>query len=59
MDADRFARIKDLLIALEDVPAAERAAHLDRVCGEDASLRAFYPDSTPNSLGAARVDRRP
>ena len=58
MDADRFARIKDLLIALEDVPADERAAHLDRVCG-DASLRAFYPDSTPNSLGAARVDRRP
>jgi hypothetical protein len=24
-----------------------------------ALLEAFYPDSTPNSLGAARVDRRP
>ena len=40
MDADRFARIKELLIALEDVPLDQRAAHLDRACGGDVALRA-------------------
>ena len=40
MDPDRFTLIKELLIALEDVPARERAAFLDRACGDDAVLRA-------------------
>ncbi len=40
MDPDRFTFIKELLIALEDVPAADRAAYLDRACGDDAELRA-------------------
>ena len=40
MDADRFTFIKELLIALEEVPLEERAAYLDRACAGDPALRA-------------------
>ena len=40
MDAERFNFIKQLLIGLEDVPADERSAYLDRACAGDAALRA-------------------
>jgi tetratricopeptide (TPR) repeat protein len=39
MDPERFEVVKRLLIALEDVPAGERTAYLDRACAGDASLR--------------------
>ena len=40
MDPERFGAVKKLVAELEGLPAGERAAHLDRECEHDASLRA-------------------
>ncbi len=39
MDSERFARIREIALAVADLSAAERAAHLDHACGDDAELR--------------------
>jgi serine/threonine-protein kinase len=40
MSAERFARVKELVLAASERGAAERAAYLDRACGDDTALRA-------------------
>ncbi|MFN0150485.1 MAG: protein kinase domain-containing protein [bacterium] len=39
MNPERFARIKEILLAVERLPAETRAAHLDEACGGDDDLR--------------------
>ena len=39
MDTDRHARIKKLFLEICDLAEEERAAAIDRLCGEDADLR--------------------
>ncbi len=39
MDAERFARIKAILLELETLADTEHEAYLDRTCGDDAELR--------------------
>jgi tetratricopeptide (TPR) repeat protein len=66
-------RVKDLFIAVSEVPAAERAAVLDRVCAGDADLRkrveallnaheepnSFLNAPAENGTGAYRPDHGP
>jgi eukaryotic-like serine/threonine-protein kinase len=40
MEPDRFARAKEILLAVADLPPPERAAYLDRECAGDPELRA-------------------
>jgi len=36
---ERFARIKEILLAVTDLEASERGAYLDEACGDDTALR--------------------
>jgi eukaryotic-like serine/threonine-protein kinase len=40
MSGERFARLRAILLAAAELPAAARAAYLDQACGDDAQLRA-------------------
>ena len=40
MRPDRFTRVKEILLAIADLPAQEREAYLDRECRGDPELRA-------------------
>lgn len=44
LDPDRWRRLSAMLDAALDLPAAERAARLDRLCGGDAVLRREVED---------------
>ncbi len=39
MNPERFGRMKEILLTALALPKEERAAYLDRACGEDAELR--------------------
>ncbi len=40
MNGERYARVKELLLAARELAGAERAAYLEAACGGDAELRA-------------------
>ncbi len=40
MSTERFARVKEILLAARSLPGPERSAYLDRACAGDAALRA-------------------
>ena len=39
MTSDRFARVKEILLAVAELGRAERAAYLDEACKDDPELR--------------------
>ena len=39
MKPERFARLKELLLAVADLPADERSAYLDAACHDDSAMR--------------------
>jgi serine/threonine protein kinase len=39
LNPERFARLKELLLAVADLPAAERSAYLDAACRDDPAMR--------------------
>jgi len=56
---ERFARVKEILLAAADLPASERDAYLGEACGDDQELRASVEamlvhdaDPTVDPIGA-------
>lgn len=58
MNADRYARVTELFLALRELPLAERHAGLRKACGGDATLErdvaALLAQATETSLIAGR-----
>ena len=52
MTPARFRQVEEVFQAAADVPAGERAALLDRMCGGDAELRAEVGSLLASAQGA-------
>jgi tetratricopeptide (TPR) repeat protein len=62
MDRERFETVKRLLIEVEDLPADERSAFLDRACGFDEALRleveSLLVDALPSIMRTGGIAAR-
>jgi serine/threonine protein kinase len=52
MNPEDFARVKAILIAARELPRDQRAAFLERECGDDAALRAEVESLLAHETGA-------
>ena len=52
MNPAEFARVKEILIAARELPREDRAAFLDRECGDDRALRAEVDSLLAHETGA-------